>query len=96
MLLDYIKLSLTLWGNWDAPGGSGIKTWPSNAGGVASISGGGTNITHASWPKNQNINRSNTVASLMKTLKMLHIRKISFKKLQGNIGKDFNISESVK
>ena len=73
-----------------------VKISASIAGGAGSIPNQGAKISHASQSKNQNINRSNTVASLMKTLKMLHIRKISFKKLQGNIGKDFNISESVK
>ena len=41
---------------WDFPG---VKTLPSNSGGVSSIPGQGTKIPHASQPKNQNINRSN-------------------------------------
>ena len=39
----------------DFPGGSGVKTSPSNAGGVGSIPGRGAKIPHALWPKNQNI-----------------------------------------
>ena len=41
--------------SWDFPGGPGVKTPPSNAGGVGSISGQGAEIPHVSWPKNQNI-----------------------------------------
>ena len=37
------------------PGGSGVKTSPSNAGGVGSIPGRGTKIPHAPWPKNQKV-----------------------------------------
>ena len=32
-----------------------VKTSPSNAGGVGSISGQGAKIPHALWPKNKNI-----------------------------------------
>ena len=39
----------------DFPGCPVIKTAPSNAGDVGSISGLGAKIPHASWPKNQNI-----------------------------------------
>ena len=39
----------------DFPGGSVVKTLPSDAGGAGSIPGQGAKIPHASWPKNQNI-----------------------------------------
>ena len=39
----------------DFPGGPVVKTSPSNAGHVGSIPGWGIKISHASWPKNQNI-----------------------------------------
>ena len=39
----------------DFPGGSVVKTSPSNAVGVGSIPGQGAKIPHASWPKNPNI-----------------------------------------
>ena len=35
----------------DFPGGPVVKTSPSDAGGVGSISGQGAKIPHASWPK---------------------------------------------
>ena len=51
-----------------------VKTSPSNAESEGSIPGGGAKITHASWPKKQNINnRSNTVTNSTKTIKMVHI-----------------------
>ena len=36
-------------------GGLGVKTWPSNAGGMGSIPGLGAKMSHASQPKYQNI-----------------------------------------
>ena len=39
----------------DFPGGPVVKTSPSNAGGVGSISGWGAKVPHALGPKNQNI-----------------------------------------
>ena len=39
----------------DFPGGPGVKTSPSNAGGAGLIPGQGVKIPHTSWPKNQNI-----------------------------------------
>ena len=57
-----------------------VKTSPSNAGGAGSIPGQGAEIPHASWPKTQNINRSNIVTNSIKTLKMVHIFKKSGKK----------------
>ena len=41
--------------NRDFPGGSLVKTSPSNVGGIGSIPGQGIKIPHASRPKNQNI-----------------------------------------
>ena len=48
------SLQKVLW-VWDFPGGPVIKTLPSNAGGVGSIPGQGAKISHASWPKKQNM-----------------------------------------
>ena len=39
----------------DFPGGSVVKTSPSNAGGAGLIPGQGAKIPHASGPKNQSI-----------------------------------------
>ena len=39
----------------DFPDGPVVKTSPSDAGDVGSIPGWGPKISHASWPKNQNI-----------------------------------------
>ena len=64
----------------DFPGGPVIKTLPSNTGDAGSIPGCGMKIPHSSWPKNQSINRSNIVSDSIKTLKMVHIKKIYFKK----------------
>ena len=50
-----------------------VKTLPSNAGGTGLIHGWGPKIPNASWPKNQNIN--SIVTNLIKTLKMVHIKK---------------------
>ena len=41
----------------DFPGGPVVKTLSSNAGDVGSILSRGVKITHAWWPKNQNIKR---------------------------------------
>ena len=42
---------------WDFPGGPVVKTSPSNAGDVGSISDWGAKIPHASQPKKQNIKK---------------------------------------
>ena len=47
-------------------------TLPANAEGRGLIPCGEAKIPHASWPKIQNINRSNTVT---KTSKTVHIKK---------------------
>ena len=41
--------------DWELPGGPGVKTLPSNAGGAGLIPGRGAQIPHALWPKNQGI-----------------------------------------
>ena len=38
------------------PGGSVVKTLPSKERGAGSIPGQGAKVSHASWPKNLNIN----------------------------------------
>ena len=63
-----------------------VKTSPSNARSVASISGWGVKILCHLWPKQQNIKkkkrrrRSNIVTNSIKTLKIVHIKKILKKK----------------
>ena len=39
----------------DSPGGPVVKSLPPNVGDAGLIPGWGTEISHASWPKNQNI-----------------------------------------
>ena len=56
-----------------------VKTLPSNAEGRGLIPCGEAKIPHASWPKIQNINRSNTVT---KTSKTVHIKKTKQKQKQ--------------
>ena len=53
----------------DFPGGPVVKTSPSSAGGVGSISGLGGKIPHASQPKNQNIKQKQYCNKLSKDLK---------------------------
>ena len=60
--------------DWGFPGGPVVKT-SSKAGGAGSIPGQGTKIPPALRPKNQNIKQSNVVTNLIKTLKMVHIKK---------------------
>ena len=56
-----------------------VRTFPSNAESMSSIPGQGVRIPHASWPKNQSIkNRSSIVTNSIKTLKMVHIKNVSF------------------
>ena len=58
-----------------------VKTSSSNAGSAGSIPGWGAKIPHASRPKDQNIkSRSNIVTTLIKTLKVVHIKKKILKK----------------
>ena len=51
------------------PGGQVVKTSPSNAGGKGSIPLRGAKIFHASWPKHQDIKRSNILTNSIKTFK---------------------------
>ena len=68
----------------DFPGCSVVKT--SSAEGVGSIPGLGAKIPHASQPKNQNIKQKQYCKkSSIKTLKMVHIRKI--KKDRGGVSR---------
>jgi len=58
-----------------------VKISPSNAGGEGSIPGRGADIPHALGPKNQNLkNRMKIVTNSIRTLNMVHIQKIIFKK----------------
>ena len=52
------------------PGNAVVETSPSNAGDAGWIPGWGTKISHASWPKKQNIKHITIVTSSIKTLKM--------------------------
>ena len=57
-------------------GGPVVKTLPSNAEGVGSVVCQGAKMSHASQPKDQNINRSNIVTNSIKDFKkMVHIKK---------------------
>ena len=47
--------------NRDFPGGPVVETLPSRAQGVSSIPGQGTKIPHASWPKNQNMKKTEVI-----------------------------------
>ena len=60
---------------WDFRGGPVVKFSSSNAGGSDLNPGPEAKTLHASQPKNQNINRGNTVANSIKILKMVHIKK---------------------
>ena len=58
------------------PGCPVIKTWPSNAGSEGSIPVQGAKISYALQPKNQNIKQKHVVTNLIKTFKMVHIKRI--------------------
>lgn len=47
-----------------------VNTLPSNAGGAVSIPGQGTEITHALWPKNQNVRQKQYCNNFNKDLKI--------------------------
>ena len=54
-----------------------VKTSPSSAGRVGPMPGQEAKIPQASWSKTQNIsNRRSLVSSSIKTLKIVHIKKI--------------------
>ena len=50
-------------------------TLPFNAGGSGSISGQGAKISCATWPKKQSIKQKQYCNKLIKTLKMVHVKK---------------------
>ena len=54
-----------------------VKTSPSSAGGAGSTPGGGAEIPHASWSKNQNIKQKQYCNKFNKDLKKkkVHIKK---------------------
>ena len=87
-----------------------IKTSPSNAGDVGSVSDQGVKIPHASEPKHHDINNiSNIVTNSIKTLAKVHIKKKSLKEVlmvkshqiqqfsvtDGVIGKEQGSTENV-
>ena len=60
----------------DFPGGPLVKTLPSNVVCVVLISGGGTKIPHALWPKTPKYKtETNLVTNSIRTIKMVHIKK---------------------
>ena len=66
------------------PGGSVVKTSPSNAGGMGSMPGWGAKIPHALGPKKnktngqkQYCNRSNVVTDSIKTLQRVQVKNRS-------------------
>ena len=52
-----------------------VKTSPVNGGGVGSIPGQGAKIPYASRPENQKNHGGKIMTNLIKTLKMIHIKK---------------------
>ena len=62
------------------PGSPVVKIAPSNAGGVGSIPGLEAKISHASWPKNQNIkqycNKFNKDLKKKKNILAVHVGRI--------------------
>ena len=53
-----------------------VKNLPSNAGGAGLIPGWGTKISHASWPKNQNIKQEQHCNKFYKDFKNESHKKI--------------------
>ena len=69
----------------DFLGGPVVKTLPSNVGGTGSIPGRGTEIPHASWPKNQNIKQKQYCNKFNKDFKNgIHQKKI-FKEIKNKL-----------
>ena len=64
----------------DFPGGPGVKTSPSNAGGVGSIPGWGTKISLAWRPKKQNIKQKQYCSKFNNDFKKWSTQKHLFKK----------------
>ena len=65
--------------NGDFPGGPVVKTSPSNAGGEGSIHGRELRSHMPRGQKTKTENRSNLVTDSIKTLKMVHIKKLKKK-----------------
>ena len=59
----------------DFPGSLVVKTLASNAEGAGSIPIWGAKIPHNLWPKTKTYHRSKVVTNLIKTFKMVHIKK---------------------
>ena len=51
-------------GNRDLPGGLVVKTSPSNAGGMASVSGWGPKIPHATWTHTHTHTHTHTIGKI--------------------------------
>ena len=75
---------------WDFPGGPVVKTLPFNAEGVSLIPGWGAKTPHISQPKKKKKAKAEVVKNSIKTLKMVHIKKI-FKYLFNKINKYINL-----
>ena len=78
MIYDVNRLSL-----WEFPGGPVVKTSSFNAEGVGLILGWGAKISHALWPKSQNIKQKQYCNKFNKDFKMILIKK-SLKNNQTN------------
>ena len=62
----------------ELPGSPVVKTLPSNAGDVGSVSGWGAKTPHAMWPQNQIIKQKqycNKFNKVKKKKKVIHIKK---------------------
>ena len=62
----------------DFPGGPGVETSPSNAGGVGLIPGQGVKIPHTSWPKKPNIKQKQQCNKLNEKkffLRNVHVKR---------------------
>ena len=59
-----------------------VKTSSFNAWVVCSIPDHATKIPHASWPKKTPKQNRSNIATILKTLKMVHIKKIFLKRYQ--------------
>ena len=60
----------------DFSGSPEVGTLPSNAEGMGSRPGQEVKTLHVSWPKNQSIKREQYLTNSVRTLKMVHIKKI--------------------
>ena len=66
---------------WDFPGGPEVKTSPSNAWGTGSIPSWEAKISHAPWPKKQNMKQKQYCNRFNKDFKNGSHKKILKKKL---------------